>query len=224
MKTNNPPATRRYRAFTLVELLVVMAVIATLAAMIFPAAAIIKRNAAIKRAQTEMKLVEIAIKAYHANLGFYPPDNVNNPEVNPLFFELMGTTNLTAGTYLAADGHGITNVSAFFGGNIRGFVNVSKGAGDEVQSARNHLVGLKSTEYLEIQNGGAFGVVLGISDKGPLMIDDYSTSGKQINPWRYVSTNPTNNPGHYDLWVDILVGGKTNRICNWSERPLAVAY
>ena len=40
-----------------------------------------------------------------------------------------------------------------------------------------------------------------------------------LNPWRYVSSNPTNNPGEFDLWVDIIVGGKTNRICNWSDKP-----
>jgi hypothetical protein len=34
-----------------------------------------------------------------------------------------------------------------------------------------------------------------------------------------VSTNPTNNPGSFDLWIDVLYGGKTNRISNWSKDP-----
>ena len=40
-----------------------------------------------------------------------------------------------------------------------------------------------------------------------------------LNPWRYVSNNPTNNPGAFDLWVDIVIDGKTNRISNWSTTP-----
>jgi hypothetical protein len=44
-----------------------------------------------------------------------------------------------------------------------------------------------------------------------------------INPWRYNSSNPTNSPGAYDLWVDVLIAGKTNRISNWRRQPLLVA-
>ena len=40
-----------------------------------------------------------------------------------------------------------------------------------------------------------------------------------LNPWRYVSSNPTNNPGSYDLWVDLLIAGVTNRVSNWSQQP-----
>jgi hypothetical protein len=38
-----------------------------------------------------------------------------------------------------------------------------------------------------------------------------------LNPWRYVSSGPTNNPGSYDLWVDLYIGGKTYRLSNWSK-------
>ena len=41
-----------------------------------------------------------------------------------------------------------------------------------------------------------------------------------LNPWRYVSTHPTNNSGSYDLWVDLVIAGKTNRVCNWSTQPI----
>ena len=39
-----------------------------------------------------------------------------------------------------------------------------------------------------------------------------------INPWRYNSSNPTNNPGAYDLWVQLSISGKTNLICNWNKQ------
>ena len=46
---------RTARGFTLVELLVVMAVIATLAAILFPAFGAIKKNAAKRKARAEMR-------------------------------------------------------------------------------------------------------------------------------------------------------------------------
>jgi hypothetical protein len=42
--------------------------------------------------------------------------------------------------------------------------------------------------------------------------------GVDLNPWRYNSSSPTNNPGSYDLWVQLSIGGKTNLICNWSKQ------
>jgi hypothetical protein len=45
---------------------------------------------------------------------------------------------------------------------------------------------------------------------------------KTVNPWRYNSSNPTNNPGSYDLWVDVIIDGKTNRFGNWSKEPMLV--
>jgi hypothetical protein len=39
-----------------------------------------------------------------------------------------------------------------------------------------------------------------------------------VNPWRYNSSSPTNNPGSYDLWIQLAFGGKTNLICNWSKQ------
>jgi len=223
MKTNLSPTNRRHRAFTLVELLVVMAVIATLAAILFPAFGAIKKKSAIKRAQSALKLVATAIESYKGNLNLYPPDNPDNPALNPLYYELVGTTSFSGNIYLTDSGQGLTNVSAFFGPKVTGLVNVSRGAGDEAQKAKNFIVGIRSGNYLEIANGsGLPGTVLGITLKGPLMLSD--ASGASINPVRYVSTNPTNNAGHYDLWVDILVGGKTNRISNWSEKADPISY
>lgn len=38
-----------------------------------------------------------------------------------------------------------------------------------------------------------------------------------VNPWRYNVTNPTNNPGEFDLWADIVVGNEFITIGNWKE-------
>ncbi len=39
----------------------------------------------------------------------------------------------------------------------------------------------------------------------------------RINPWRYNVTNPTNNPGEFDLWADIVVGNDFITIGNWKD-------
>ncbi len=38
-----------------------------------------------------------------------------------------------------------------------------------------------------------------------------------LNPWRYVSTNPTNNPTSFDLWAEIIVKGERRIIGNWKN-------
>jgi hypothetical protein len=41
-------------------------------------------------------------------------------------------------------------------------------------------------------------------------------TGAARNPWRYNSTNPTNNPGKFDLWLEIRVGEEYEIIGNWN--------
>jgi hypothetical protein len=44
-----------------------------------------------------------------------------------------------------------------------------------------------------------------------------------MNPIRYNSSSPTNNPNSYDLWIDVVIDGKTNRISNWSKERVIVS-
>jgi hypothetical protein len=61
-------------------------------------------------------------------------------------------------------------------------------------------------------------VLMGSTMEGANMLP--GTSGGMINPFGYNSLNPTNNPKSYDLWLDIIVNGVTNRVCNWREKPI----
>ena len=60
-------------AFTLIELLTVIAIIAVIAALILPVGGAVKRQAFIHNAQAEMAQLETAIERYKAAYGFYPP-------------------------------------------------------------------------------------------------------------------------------------------------------
>lgn len=224
MKTKPLSPRRESPAFTLIELIVVMAVIGILAALIFPVIGGLKKKALVTRVQTQMKSIESAIETYKENVKIYPPENPGKPELNPLFYELAGTT-LNGARFDSGLGIGIvTNTALFFGAGVRGFVNVTRGSEDELQAARNCLNNLRPNQYLEVNGVGGVGAVLGVSEAGPLMLANNATPPKTINPWRYLSASATNNPGSFDLWVDVLIGGKTNRIGNWSDKPILVSY
>jgi prepilin-type N-terminal cleavage/methylation domain-containing protein len=227
-------AVRAARAFSLIELLVVIAVIVVLAAMTFPAMQGVKATQARKRAQAELGMIETAIEAYHTKLGYYPPDNPLSPNtnwcVNQLYYELIGTT-LTGVQYQTLDGSAsvpanVPGFKATFGGNTKltGFMNSSKpGAGDDTPNAVRFLTGLKPAQYLAVSvTGVGTWTALGVSMSGS---PDYpGASSGDIIPYGYNSSSPVHNPKSFDLWVDIIVNGKTNRISNWSTKPTIVYY
>ena len=93
MKNFRHFSSQRRAGFTLIELIVVIAIIGVLASLIFPVIGVVNRKKQINTAETQLKALEIAIDGYKTKLGFYPPDNPNNPVTNQLYFELLGTTN-----------------------------------------------------------------------------------------------------------------------------------
>lgn len=73
-------------------MLVVIAVIAALAAMIFPAANRIKIYTTKQKAQTELKLIASAITDYKHQYGHYPATIRAIRSLMGSIFELLGTT------------------------------------------------------------------------------------------------------------------------------------
>lgn len=65
----------RRQAFTLIEMLVVVAIVAILATLLFPALTSALKKGKKTRVQTEVKAIETAINAYYADYGKFPLDN-----------------------------------------------------------------------------------------------------------------------------------------------------
>jgi prepilin-type N-terminal cleavage/methylation domain-containing protein len=218
MKTPCPNFRPQSRSgFTLVELLVVIAVIAILASLIFPITAAVNKNKIRSRTQSELAQLETAIESYKAKLGFYPPSDTNFLAPNVLFYELRGTTfNSANNSYETLDKAvqiGAGTISATFGPTIGGFMNCTRGGGDEGQTARNFFEGLKVGQFLAVTNPDC--TVLGVAVEGPVIFQN--DRGQKINPWRYNAARPIHNPSSFDLWVDVKIGNDIYRISNWGK-------
>jgi prepilin-type N-terminal cleavage/methylation domain-containing protein len=208
-------------AFTLIELLVVIAVIAVLAAMIIPITGAVNRNKLRAKARVELERVATGIDLYKAKMGHYPPDNPGNPATNQLYFELLGTT-FTNGIYTTLDGSALVkaaDLGTVFGGSptprVGGFMNTTQGGGsDESRSASAYLKGLKPDEVALIYTNSG--------DTVKILVAGVPPPPNALNNISYVSSNPTNNPNSYDLWVDIVISGKTNRISNWNSQIMVL--
>jgi prepilin-type N-terminal cleavage/methylation domain-containing protein len=198
------------RAFTLIELLVVISVIAILAGLLFAVMPAVTRRSALTAARAELGQIVSAIEAYKAAYNFYPPDNPANVQtsqrVNPLYLELVGTiikTNGATQVYTTLDGSftaPVSTVTSFL--QIGGLVNSSANptATDERPAPVTFLKDLRPGQ---------------IGTNNLNLIRVLVPSADETKIWRYNSSNPTNNPGSYDLSFELVLQGKTNLISNW---------
>ncbi len=231
-RTNRLQQRPRVTAFTLIELIVVIAVIGILASLIFPILGALDKKKKVALAQAQLKALEQAIDGYKTKLGFYPPDNTNNLSINQLYFELMGTTNdgvapKQPNTYGTLDGSAQIKMSdpqnPFTMFSVSGFANSST-------HAHSDDSGTAATDFLQ---GGLTPSQIGAPDTNNPLVKIIVCSviwptpnasapipNTSLNPWHYVSTHPTNNTSTYDLWADVVVKGKTNRVSNWSAQPI----
>ncbi|MGI8966592.1 MAG: type II secretion system protein [Limisphaerales bacterium] len=205
-------------AFTLVELLVVIAIIGILAGLLTYLAPRATRVKTTARLKADLAQLVAAIDSYHATMGFYPPDNIltnsgapPRETLPPLFYELTGTIFTNGDFETVNAGEKISKITAQTVFGRGGFANSQPG---NVHNFFKQLkAGVQYRPYLmtPVQ-------VLVVPVEGP---NDFPSpdpaNPKPLNTWRYVSTNPTNNPGRYDLWAEFVVGGKTNLIGNWNQ-------
>jgi len=207
------------RAFSLVEMLTVIAIIAIIAGIVLGVMPGVMHKKTMARVQTELTQLEAAIDYYKQKHGFYPPDNPADSAKPQLFYELIGSRveKKVGGEYYYPlnDEPRLSSIdiSNTFGGSIskiNGFFNSAEDAGE----VKNFYSTIRRTQYkgLPANTNVMFFVV---PAKG--------AGGSDFNPWRYVvakpagGTNPVNNSDSYDLWAEIVDGGRTNVIGNWKK-------
>lgn len=222
--------------FTLIELLVVISIMAVLASFTLVVVGQIKVHEYRSIAGAEMAQIEGALDSYKAKYGVYPPSNANPPgtysfpQTNslfpPLYYELCGVTNKTVGStayFVTLDNVAwikATDVPKVFG--VAAFINCSKGSGDDLTPAQNFLLELKQNRIGSVsENGVNFSNLITTVGGPDTRYNPLNQTGQPgeppyPNPYRYVYPG-VHNPAGYDLWVDLVIRGKTNVICNWQN-------
>jgi hypothetical protein len=161
------------------------------------------------------KLVS-AIEAYKAHFGVYPPDHllsrkplVVDPVTNTLFYELVGTIYNPTNKMFQVGGMEAAEekyVKEFF--QCDGFKN----CGETTNQIRQFLV-IKSLPARQLHDDpDVFAVGFSVPYEGlsPEVVWEF-----QPSPWRYVASSPTNNPGKFDLWMELKTKNRTVVIGNW---------
>lgn len=241
-ETGRWAATVGRKAFTLLELLVVISIIGVLAGFVVGLAPVAGAKMRTARVQSQLEALTTSIEQYKLRFGVYPPDNYNavtgvtDPALNPLYYELSGVfvDNVSANPhFVTSDGQTALyspNLQQWF--NRDGILNAAP-----VGHRRSISVNFRESDHAQIFRSGsvahysplevlAVGFVTDATGKRgsgfawPTDAASIRQFGQPVpgnpglNPWRYVSTNPTNNPGSYDLWAEIIVRGEKKIIGN----------
>jgi prepilin-type N-terminal cleavage/methylation domain-containing protein len=209
-------------AFTLIELLTVISIIGILMAIGAGMAAAAKQKRGDAMVKAELNKLATAIEEYKGVFNVYPPDNSTNdsrytgtrvnadPAINQLYYELVGVETI---------GQGASNL-AFGATNWLRSDTLERlfGTGGILNSAerpdtpkRNFLPNLKPSQHKQVSYAGArFEMLVAPLEwrskrRNPAFRLGLANDPqfKLLNPWRYVSTSPTNHPSSFDLWVEI---------------------
>ena len=89
---------RRYNAFTLIELIVVVSIIAVLGALVLSTAGYARKKGARARAETEIAAMSAAIENYKSDNGIYPRGPANAITIGTVTIPANATDNLNART------------------------------------------------------------------------------------------------------------------------------
>ncbi len=179
------------RAFTLIELIVVIAIIIILAGLILSTVGYVQKKGARSRAETEIAAMSAAIESYKADNGIYPRDDTTNQYTDTL--DARQDTNATATVY--------QNASLYLYNSLFGATNGSR---TPASGARSYFVfkpnmlspadQTLNVEYIRDPFGNSYG---------------YSTAN-QADPTTPKGYNPT-----FDLWSTANSTDANQWIKNW---------
>jgi len=226
--------------FSLMELLTVISIIGLLLAIGVGASGIAGRKMREARLRAELHAYTTAIESYKAVFGHYPPDNHRivrdrngtndlnvNPAVNQLYYELVGTIATNQGKlYRTADRQTWIDSETFqetF--NVPGIVNSVQWPTTRPQSFLPSVKAEQRKQAKLSRKADAVEILVAPVDwpakwpNNPAFSPPFDKDAKlkRVNPWRYVSTHPTNNPGGFDLWAEYMAGSQWRVIGNWKE-------
>ena len=184
---------RKFRsqgAFTLIEMLVVVAIIGILAGLILGVMPAIQEKRIRARVHTELQAVATIVESYKEKKGFYPPENfLGSVDLPPLYYELT-SSRVAPGSEVAAWSKGVnTNI-----------VNSNS------EDAHNFYPNVRPTQIFT-KDGVSF---LAVKTRG--------VNDEDMVTWRYrAGTNAVHNHDAFDLWADVKIGNKKLTIGNWSD-------
>ncbi|CAN5538030.1 N/A [soil metagenome] len=91
-------------AFTIIELLIVMAIIAVLAELVLGTAGYVQKKGARSRAEAEVAAISAALESYKADNGAYPQFSATNGSGHALYQALSGDGDDAIGGSTASQG------------------------------------------------------------------------------------------------------------------------
>ncbi len=106
------------RAFTIIELLVVMAIIIVLAGLVIATSGYVQEKGKRSRTEAEIAAMSAALESYRADNGIYPQDVTSTDPLSPMTSPFLGYEQASAFLYRALagdfDGDRISDGKSYF--------------------------------------------------------------------------------------------------------------
>ena len=184
------PISKTKRAFTLVEILVVISIIAVLAALTVGLYSVVRDKTVESTILAEMEQVKLALQSYKEKHGNFPPSYPPPPP-----YPLSGPANNKLYYYLSGEAELVRHLGAQFRTNSPTAIRDAR----MEKGIKNFLPDLKEEQFDE-----ALGILY-----SPLPDKDDTTKRA---PWIYNSRTPTHNRETYDLSVKIWDKKMVNKV------------
>jgi prepilin-type N-terminal cleavage/methylation domain-containing protein len=220
MKTTGNHQDRSRLAFTLIEMLTVITIMAIVAALVVTMGQAASQKKKIAAVSGEMKRLTVMIDNYFNKLNYYPPDNgglISNTvnlsiydamaATNPLIYELTGATNVNTGkqgTLLVFNSTN-ANLTILASTYAEVFNRGGIANGDTAEPHNFFQPGPSPKENAPYYTGSTPPIC-------GLLVPVEFTNVQVHNFWHYdSSTTNRHNMTTYDLWAEYSIGSKSGR-------------